>query len=291
MPGRRTNIVAFVLTTALVFGITSAQAAGNIVLNPGFETTGGGCGSLPCNWTADQGAAPIVRDTSNPHSGAASLALVSDNSGGSFTQAISDCFALSASTTYNEALWYRTTASSASVSSVNILLRVWDGPNCTGNLSNANAPFTNLVRTGAWTELTAQITPGFGIVSGAFMPRFDCPSACAAGVQVNYDDVVVQTDPLAVTVASFSAQSRSRGVLLQWRTGTEADLLGFKVYRSRGHSWQNLTRSLIGAKDSVSGAAYRFLDRTAKRGGAYSYRIKAVNRDGTASWFGPVRVT
>ena len=35
----------------------------------------------------------------------------------------------------------------------------------------------------------------------------------------------------------------------------------------------------------------RFLDRTARRGVAYRYRIKAVNRDDTTSWFGPVRVT
>jgi hypothetical protein len=167
---------------------------------------------------------------------------------------------------------------------------VWDGPNCTGNLSNGNAPFTP-IRTGAWTELTTGFTTGFGIASGAFMPRFDCPSTCAADVQVNYDDIVLQTDPLAVTVASFAARPTSKGVLLRWRTGTEANLLGFEVYRSRGQSWQRLTRSLIAARGSVSGTAYRFLDRTAKRGFAYRYRIKALNRDGTTSWFGPVRVT
>lgn len=290
MLGRRTTILAFVLTAALVLGVTSAQAAGNIVLNPGFETTGGGCGSLPCNWAAEQGAGPIVRDTNNPHSGSASLALVSDGSGG-FTQAISDCFALSAFTTYNAALWYRTTESSASVSTVNILIREFDGAGCTGNITHANAPFASVDRTGAWTELTTATTPGFGIVSGQFLPRFDCPSTCAADVQVNYDDIVLQTDPLAVKVASFAARHTPKGVVLRWHTGTEAALLGFDVYRSSGHSWHNLTRSLIAAKGSVSGAAYRFLDRTAKRGGAYSYRIKAVNRDGTTSWFGPVGVT
>jgi hypothetical protein len=48
---------------------------------------------------------------------------------------------------------------------------------------------------------------------------------------------------------------------------------------------------LIAAKGSVSGTSYRFVDRTAKRGVAYRYRIKALNRDGTTAWFGPVRVT
>ena len=99
------------------------------------------------------------------------------------------------------------------------------------------------------------------------------------------------TTPTAATFRSASAARTAKGVLLRWRTGTEADLLGFQVYRSRGHSWKRLTRSLIVAKGSVAGASYRFLDRTARRGVAYRYRIKAVNRDGTTSWFGPVRVT
>ena len=103
---------------------------------------------------------------------------------------------------------------------------------------------------------------------------------------------VTYATPTAVALASASAARTAKGgVLVRWRTGTEAELLGFQVYRSRGHSWKRLTRSLIVAKGSVAGASYRFLDRTARRGVAYRYRIKAVNRDGTTAWFGPVRVT
>ena len=51
-----------------------------------------------------------------------------------------------------------------------------------------------------------------------------------------------------------------------------------------------MTPSLVAAKGSVSGASYRFLDRSAGRGVSYRYRIKALSRDGTASWFGSVRV-
>src|SRR5262249_43659562 len=101
---------------------------------------------------------------------------------------------------------------------------------------------------------------------------------------------VTYTTPTAVTFASAGATRTAGGVLVRWRTGTEADLLGFQVYRSRGHAWQRITRSLIAGKGSVSGASYRFLDRRARRGVSDRYRIRAVNRDGTASWFGPVRV-
>src|SRR5262249_57811462 len=102
---------------------------------------------------------------------------------------------------------------------------------------------------------------------------------------------VTYTTPTAVTLASAGATRTSKGVVLRWRTGTEADLLGFQVYGSRGHSWRRITRSLIGAKGSVSGASYRFLDKSARRGVFYRYRIRAVNRDGTAAWFGPGLVT
>jgi subtilisin-like proprotein convertase family protein len=100
-------------------------------------------------------------------------------------------------------------------------------------------------------------------------------------------DITIQ--PTAVTMARMTAQTTRAGVLLRWQTGTEADLLGFQIYRSRGQSWQRITRSLIAAKGSVSGASYRYLDRTARHGVSHRYRIKAVNRDGTATWFGPVR--
>jgi hypothetical protein len=113
---------------------------------------------------------------------------------------------------------------------------------------------------------------------------------CTPGAGVStYSLDVTGTGVTAARFRSLSAAATARGTLVRWRTGTEAELLGFQVYRTRGHSWRRITHSLIAAKGSVSGRSYRFLDRTARRG--VSYRIKAVNRDGTASWFGPVRVT
>jgi len=81
---------------------------------------------------------------------------------------------------------------------------------------------------------------------------------------------------IAHTFAYASTTWTAKGFLLRWRTTTEVDLLGFHVCRSRGDSWQRLTRSLIAAKGSVSGASYRFLDKTARRGVSYRYRITPV---------------
>jgi hypothetical protein len=96
---------------------------------------------------------------------------------------------------------------------------------------------------------------------------------------------------LGATLTSARAARTKSGVLLRWHTGTEVDLLGFRVYRSHGQSWRRVGHSLIPAKGSVSGASYRFLDKTARSGVHYRYRIRAVNRDGTASWLASIRVT
>jgi hypothetical protein len=96
--------------------------------------------------------------------------------------------------------------------------------------------------------------------------------------------------PLAVTMAGISARPAGNGVLVRWRTGSEFDFLGFHVYRAGGQVWRRLTRSLILARGGIAGASYRFLDRRARRGGTYRYRIQTINLDGSREWFGPVRV-
>jgi hypothetical protein len=145
-----------------------------------------------------------------------------------------------------------------------------------------------------------QPAPGFPY--GAALSNFDFADPNGTWSLYVVDDCVTNTGSIAggwsldittstaVTMAGITARTTKAGVLLRWRTGTEVDLLGFQIYRSRGHSWQRITHALITAKGSVSGAAYRFLDRTARRGVAYRYRIKSLNRDGTTTWFGPVSV-
>ena len=110
------------------------------------------------------------------------------------------------------------------------------------------------------------------------------PDEC---VGCNYTIVLDTGGTTAATFASARLTQTRHGLLLRWRTASEVDLLSFQVYRSRGQAWQRLSRS-IAANGSASGAAYRFLDRTARPHAGFRYRIKAFDRDGTASWFGPV---
>jgi hypothetical protein len=272
--------------------VTSAQAVSLPIPNSGFETP---CSApppnpdYPCNWGGTSGSR-ISWDTAFHLTGNASLALKSIGTPG--IDAISNCVTpASQLTTYNLEVWYRTTAA---IGSVSMYFNTYQNNNCTPNppFAPASSATTNTPnKTGIWTELKGQSTTDMGTQSVKVVLSFSCPLTCPADLVVNFDYVVAQTEPLAVTVASFAARPVAHGVLLRWRTGTEADLLGFHVYRSQGHSWRRITHSLVAAKGSVSGASYRFLDRTARRGVSYRYRLQAVNRDGTASWFGPVRVT
>ena len=162
-----------------------------------------------------------------------------------------------------------------------------------GSFDPTNPDTNYLADPGASDSLNVPTTYSFILSAGQtaviVVHEVDADGCASLDLGCNY---TLSVDTVtAVTFASASATRTGTGVLVRWRTGTEADLLGFQVYRSRGHSWQRVTRSLIAAKGSVSAVSYRFLDKSAKRGVPYRYRIKAVNRDGTASWFGPLRVT
>jgi hypothetical protein len=85
----------------------------------------------------------------------------------------------------------------------------------------------------------------------------------------------IASNPTAVSVASFAAQRTKAGVAITWRTGTEAAIAGFNVYRGS----ERLNAHLIRAKHAgqARGAVYRFLDRHGARGAHYRLQIVAMN--------------
>jgi hypothetical protein len=72
-------------------------------------------------------------------------------------------------------------------------------------------------------------------------------------------------------------------VALTWRTASEVETLGFNVWRFAGAKAAKVNRTLIGAKAAgrTIGATYRLVDRQARPGRAYRYRLQVVSRDGT----------
>ena len=94
--------------------------------------------------------------------------------------------------------------------------------------------------------------------------------------------------PTAVGVSRFTSRPARGGVRVTWRTSSEARIAGFNVYRARS----KLNKRLIAARHAglARGDAYALLDRTARRGGTYTYRLQVVCLDGRKTWFGATSI-
>jgi hypothetical protein len=213
--------------------------------------------------------------------------------------AISDCVSVTAGTTYNLQIFYRST--STNVTQIGFGPVYWSNANCTGsNDATGGSALTNSpVIDGSWHSVTGTTTaltnPPFNAQSAQLQAIFACVSGCQVNDAVNWDDAVMDTQPLAVTVSSFGAIRSHRGVLVRWRTGSEVDTLGFNVYRQRGGRRVRLNRHVIPAlsltRGGVSGGAYSYLDRRAPTHASLRYWLQEVDTSGHRAWRGPVRVS
>ena len=97
------------------------------------------------------------------------------------------------------------------------------------------------------------------------------------------DCVVHPTGTTAVTLKAFTASATRAGVVLGWRTASEAGTLGFNVYRVKAGKLIKLNRALIASKAVTRGGVYRFLDRTPAKAGS-GYRLQEVTLSGDRSW-------
>jgi hypothetical protein len=98
----------------------------------------------------------------------------------------------------------------------------------------------------------------------------------------------------AVTLRSFTATAGAAGVTLRWETGSELNSAGFHLLRAEGGgraSAVQVTPALIPARGSASaGAAYSWVDASARAGARYSYWLQELELDGRANEYGPAVV-
>jgi hypothetical protein len=99
-------------------------------------------------------------------------------------------------------------------------------------------------------------------------------------------DGIVEPPPTAVTFLGLTAARAKRGVLLRWRTASEPNTVGYIIYRSQAGKRVRLTGKPIPAAREAGVHVYAWLDRNARRGARYSYRLQAVSPDGARSWVG-----
>lgn len=165
-----------------------------VVPNPSFEAD---CAGVPCNWSLASGTS-IERDTTQFHTGAASLKLTSATSP---AQANADCVSSLPAGTYDASFWYRIVGASganAAVTSVSLEAQFFSGASCTGPLG-APAVLTKTAPTknGNWHQVkgtapTWPVTTPAGTSSVQVRLRFDCAApACGPAQVVNFDDVAL----------------------------------------------------------------------------------------------------
>lgn len=100
--------------------------------------------------------------------------------------------------------------------------------------------------------------------------------------------VDITTNPTGVAVAGLTSRAVKAGVSVRWTTSSETAIAGFNVYRANA----KLNKRLIGARHSglARGGAYSVVDRAARKGGVYTYRLQVVGLDGKKSWFGATSI-
>jgi hypothetical protein len=104
---------------------------------------------------------------------------------------------------------------------------------------------------------------------------------------------VTRSSPTAVSLRSLAASRRGDGIFIRWRTASEAQILGFALYRQHKGKLAKLNGALIPSVfgGTTSGHAYSWIDRNApKQRGALRYRLQSVGLDGSRSWVGAASV-
>jgi hypothetical protein len=122
-------------------------------------------------------------------------------------------------------------------------------------------PTENLETTAAYVMRTVDASPPFDTTLGA---------------------------PTAVTVRSLRAERAGGRVSVRWRTASEAQTLGFELYRQNGKQRVQLNARLIPARGGTIGHAY--VRRDARPGKAPRYTLVELRRDGSSVLYGPVLV-
>ncbi len=98
----------------------------------------------------------------------------------------------------------------------------------------------------------------------------------------------IATEPFALPVemVSFNAVSRDRSwgyeVMLDWKTASESNNLGFEIQRSLDAKTFEQIGFIAGAGSSATLQAYSFVDKDVTSG-KYYYRLKQTDTDGTVT--------
>lgn len=98
---------------------------------------------------------------------------------------------------------------------------------------------------------------------------------------------------IPVELAEFSAQYIPDAVLLNWRTLSETNNLGYHIYRFSNHDPEErrITSKLIrGAGTTFTNHDYDYRDTTVEPGKVYFYRLADIDMNGKITYHEPIRI-
>jgi uncharacterized delta-60 repeat protein len=102
--------------------------------------------------------------------------------------------------------------------------------------------------------------------------------------------VLTDFGPVATRIASLTATTAAKGVLVSWWTASELETRGFVVLRlTKGKRVRVNSRLIAGKGSLLGGASYSLADRRAAKT-TKRYWLQEVKRNGTRVLYGPVRV-
>lgn len=110
-----------------------------------------------------------------------------------------------------------------------------------------------------------------------------------------YASKIFSNGTLPVELVSFDAQAKDEGVLLEWKTASEANNYGWQIDRLSLNNEQSLTNSwteigfVDGAGTSTMPKNYSITDKE-PRHGKYHYRLKQIDRNGEFKYSQEVEV-
>jgi autotransporter-associated beta strand protein len=114
-------------------------------------------------------------------------------------------------------------------------------------------------------------------------------AATLGGVAVG-TSVITYTTPTAVVLLQLQAVTLNGQVTVRWSTSSEAQTVGFDLYRLTDGQWTRLNTALIPAQGWPKGgigASYSVADPGAQAGATYSYKLVERTTTGQSIAYGP----
>ncbi|HZM89033.1 MAG TPA: right-handed parallel beta-helix repeat-containing protein, partial [Blastocatellia bacterium] len=169
----------------------------------------------------------------------------------------------------------------------------YSNPTCDGNGFGEGQ--THIGSTSVMTDAAGNAS--FNVVFNVAVPAGHRITATATDGTGNTSEFCACSTPTAIELVSFAATVCDTGTLLEWRTGFEANNLGFNLYRDNGVNRELVNRQIVAGSALVAGSgtilgagrSYSWFDnhQTEKN----SYWLEEIDVNGQSTFHGPISAT